>query len=126
MRTVRYVRSGGSALIYYLRGVLHNQLPVDLNVLCDLLERLTGYFIMARKVFFRRRVLPLHAVVLPRSWFINLILPGTDLGKYTSSLIMFTSIVIEFMQGIAKIEERFVVDGRRVSNWIGLLYIPRM
>lgn len=132
-----YVRSGGSTLICYLRGVLYNQLPIDLNVLCDLFERLTGLFIMAHKVFFRRHVPLLHGVVLPRSWFIDLILPDTDLGKPASSLIKFTSTMVEFMQEIdaqlqryptatSTTKERFLADGRRVSNWIGPLYISRM
>ena len=79
----------------------------------------------------------LHNVTLPRSWFINLILPGTDLGKDTSAFSIFASTIIELTQRIdAQIQryrvfasdtgEQFIADGRRMTNFTGSLYITRM
>ena len=80
----------------------------------------------------------LHNVTLPRSWFVNLILPGTDLGKDTSTFSMFASTVMELMRRIdaqvqrylkmpdSEIEDQFIADNRRVTNLTGPLYIARM
>ena len=80
----------------------------------------------------------LHNVTLPRSWFVNLILPGTDLGKDTSTFSMFASTVVDLMRRIdaqvrqrpevpeSEIEEQFVADNRRVTILTGPLYIARM
>ena len=79
----------------------------------------------------------LHNVTMPRSWFINLILPGTDLRKDTSAFLTFTLTTIEVMQQIdAQVQqyitlgpdtgEEFVADGSRVTNLTGPSYIARM
>lgn len=122
-------------LIRLLRGVLRSQLPVDLNLLCDFVEKLTGSFIIAHKVHHQRHVL--HEVALPRSWFMNFIPPGTDLRKDASYIPWFASTVIEFMHQIdaqvqryptatSTTKERFIADGSRVTNFTGPLYIARM
>ena len=122
-------------LICALSKVLHSRLRVDLNALCDLAERLSGLFIMAYRVNSRGGVL--HNVTLPRSWIINLILTGTDLGKNTSTFLMFASTIIELMQKIdAQVQrcftssesdtEQFIADGSRMTSLTGPLYIARM
>ena len=123
-------------LIFPFSEVLRCGLRVDLNALCDLAERLSGLFIMAYRFNSRRGIL--HNVTLPRSWFINLILPGMDLGKDTSTFSMFASIIIELMQRIdAQVQrhhamtspetgEQFIADGSRVTDLAGSLYIARM
>jgi hypothetical protein len=106
-----------------------------LIVLCDLAERLSGLFIMAYRVNSRGGVL--HNVTLPRSWFINLILPDADVRKNTSSFLTFAETTIELMQRVdaqaqrylmsgVDIEEQFIADGTRVTNFTGPLYIARM
>lgn len=118
-----------------LRGILLTQLSVDLNVLCDIVERLTGLFTMARKVDPQRGVL--HDVALPRSWFINFILPHTKLEKDTTHFFKFVTTAIEFMQQIdaqvqryptatSTTKERFIVGSTRVTNLTGPPYIARM
>ena len=117
--------------------VLRDRLRVDLTPLCDLVERLSGLFIMARRV----NPLPvggvLHDVIMPRSWFINLILPGMWLRKDTSTFPAFAETMIDLMQRIdAQVQryltfskpdaEQFTVDGNRVTNLTGPLYIARM
>jgi len=122
-------------LICPLSEVIRSRLRLDLNALCDLAERLSGLFIMAYRVNSRGGVL--HNVTLPRSWFINLILPGTDLGKDTSAFSMFASTMIELMRRIdAQVQryraftpdtgEQFVTDDSRVTNLTGPLYVVRM
>ena len=123
-----------SLLICPNSEVLRCRLRVDLNALCDLAERLSGLFIMAYRVNSRGGVL--HNVTLPRSWFINLILPGTTLGKDTSAFLLFASTTIELMQQIdaqvqryiafSEDEEQFIADGNRMTNLTGPLYIARM
>ena len=124
-----------SILIYPPRGVLYSQLRVDLNALCDLAERLSGLFIMAYRADSPGGVL--HDVTLPRSWFINLILPGMDLKKDTSAFFTLVSNMIELMQRIdaqiqqdptstSGIEGQFIADGSRMTNLTGSLYIARM
>ena len=121
-------------LTWPLSGLFWSRLHVDLNVLCDIIERLTGLFIMAHKIDPQDPVL--HEAALPRSWFINLI-PGTALRKDTSSFFKFVSITMDFMQQIdAQVQryptattttkERFVVDGSRVTGLVGPFYITRM
>ena len=130
-----YVGPRTSILIYPPRGVLYSQLRVDLNALCDLAERLSGLFIMAYRANSRGGVL--HNVILPRSWFINLILPGMDLKKDTSTFFALMSTIIELIQRIdvqvqqypvsaPDIEEQFIADGGRMTNLTGPLYISRM
>ena len=115
--------------------VLRSELRVDLNVLCDLVERLSGLFIMAYRINSRGNVL--HNVTLPRSWFVNLILPGTDLGKDTSTFAMFVSTAVELMQRIdAQVQrypmsasdtgEQFIADGIQMTDLTGPFYIARM
>jgi len=116
--------------------VLRCGLRVELNALCDLAERLSGLFVMAYR--FNSRGGILHNVTLPRSWFINLLLPGTDLGKDTSAFVMFASTIIELMQRInAQVQrdlamtpsdtgEQFIADGGRMTSLTGPLYIARM
>ena len=77
----------------------------------------------------------LHNVTMPRSWFITLILPDTDLRKDTSAFSAFAEIMIDLMQQIdAQVqrpptsdpEEQFTVDGGRMVDFMGPLYIARM
>jgi hypothetical protein len=105
---------------------------MDLGHLCDLVERLSGLFIMAYRVYFRGVV---HNVTLPRSWFINLIRPLPDLKKHTSMILPFTRAIIELMRRIYKQVEsppqsdhgdQFRADGGRVTNITGPFYIARM
>ena len=135
VRTVGPADSYVSLLICPSSDVLRNGLRVDLNPLCDLAERLSGLFIIAFRVNSRRGVL--HNVTLPRSWFINLILPGTDLRKDPSAFFTFASTMIELMQKIdaqvlryptpaSDAEEQFIAEGDRVTSLTGPLYIARM
>jgi hypothetical protein len=105
-----------------------------LNVLCDLAERLSGLSVMAYRANSPGGVL--HNVTLPRSWFINSILPGMDLKKDTSILALVPTI-IKFMQRIdaqvqryptstSAAEEQFIADGDRTIDFMGPLYITRM
>ena len=114
--------------------VLRNGLRVDLNALCDLVERLSGLFIVAYRVNSQG---VLHDVTLPRSWFINLISLGVDLKKDTSSFITFASTIIELMQRIdAQVQQhptpasdtgsQFIADGDLTIDFMGPLYIVRM
>ena len=79
----------------------------------------------------------LHNVTMPRSWFVNLILPDPNLRKDTSDFLSFASTIIELMQLIdaeilrhptsaSDTEERCVVDGNRVTSLTGPLYVARM
>ena len=133
VRTGGYENPRASLLICPLSEVLSSQLRVDLIVLCDLAERLSGLFIMAYRVNFRG---VLHNITLPRSWFINL-LPDRDLGKNVSSFFVFAGTLIGLMQRIdAQAEgysvfaldtvEQFIVDGIRMTSFMGSLYIARM
>jgi len=130
-----YVGPCAPLLTCPLSEVVHSRLRVDLNILCDLAERLSGLFIMAYQTNFRGGVL--HNVTLPRSWFINLILPDTNLKKDTSTLFAFASTIIELMQRInaqvrqyptpaSDTEEYFIADGDRMTDLAGPLYIARM
>ena len=123
-----------SLLTCPLSDVLRNGLRIDLNALCDFAERLSCLFIVAYRVNFRGI---LHNVTLPRSWFINLIPPGTDLKMDTSSLVTFASTAIELMQRIdaqarqdpapaSDTEDQFIADGDRTIDFMGPLYIARM
>jgi len=107
---------------------------MDLNHLCDLVERLSGLFIIAYRVYFRG---VLHNVTLPRSWFINLIRPHPNLRKHTSAILSFTRTIVELTQRVFQQVERyspfpsdtgdqFRADGGRVTNITGPLYIARM
>ena len=134
MRTTRNV---DSRLIRSSSGILRSGLPIDLNVLCDVIERLTGLFIMAHSMADEVGSRGLHEVALPRSWFISLILPDTDPKKDASDLRNFVSTIIKFMQEIdaqtlryptatTTPKERFVVGGSRATNLTGPLHIARM
>ena len=134
MRTTRNV---DSRLIRSSSGILRSGLPIDLNVLCDVIERLTGLFIMAHSMADEVGSRGLHEVALPRSWFISLILPDTDPKKDASDLRNFVSTIIKFMQQIdaqtlryptatTTPKERFVVGGSRATNLTGPLHIARM
>ena len=135
MRAAGYVGPGASILIYTPSEVLFSPLRVDLNALCDLTERLSGLFIMAYRANSQGGVV--HSVILPRSWFINLILPNMDLKKDTSTFLTLVSNMIELMQRIdaqvqqyststLNIEEQFIADGGRMTDLTGPLYIARM
>ena len=135
MRTAGYTNPYVSPLIRPLSEVLHRLLHVDLIVLCDLAERLSGLFIMANGVDSCGGVL--HNVTMARSWFINLILPDTDLEKDTSTLLMFAETMIELVRRIdAQVqrylvpasdpEEHFITDGSQMTSLTGPLYIARM
>ena len=118
-----------------LSEVLSIPLRVDLIVLCDLAERLSGLFIMARKISTLGGVL--HDVTMPRSWFINLILPSIDLRKNKSAFVVFAGTMIDLVHRIdAQVQqpltsavdtgEQFTADGNRITNLTGPLYIARM
>jgi hypothetical protein len=79
----------------------------------------------------------LHNVTLPRSWFINLVLPDRDLEKDASDFLMFGVTMIELMQRIdaqvlespkstSGTGEQFIADDSRVTDLTGPLYIARM
>ena len=100
---------------------------VDLIVLCDLAERLSGLFIIARGMKSWRGVL--HGVTMPRSWFINLILPDTNLRKDTSTLLKFAETMIGLMRQIdVQVQSggQFIADGSRITSVTGPFYIARM
>ena len=89
---------------------------------------------MARRVNSRG---VLHNVILPRSWFFNLILTGTYLRKNTSSFLVFAETMIELMQRIDAQAQRYLVPGSdtgeqftvgdsRMTNFTGPLYVARM
>lgn len=117
--------------------VLHGNLCADLNALCNLAERLSGLFILARRSQLRGGAL--HGVTLPRSWFVNIILSWTDPRKDSSTLFAFVVNMIDLMQRIdaqvqryltpasdVSIEEQFIADGNRMTDLTGSLYIARM
>jgi len=117
---------------FFLRQPILNKLPADLNHLCDLVERLSGLFIMAYRVHYRGIV---HNVTLPRSWFIILLRPLPSPEKHTSALLPFTRTIMDLMQRIDKQVEsppqlghvdQFRADGRRVTNITGPFYIARI
>lgn len=117
--------------VHFSQALL-SRLPTDLNHLCDLVERLSGLFIMSFRVYLRGVV---HNVTLPRSWFINLLRPLPNLRQHTSGILPFTRAIIELMQRIYKQVEspphsdprdQFRADGGRVTNITGPLYISRM
>jgi len=128
VRTPGFVNTRAPLLIYPPSEVLSRRpVGIDLNVLCDLAERLTGLFIMAHGFNSRRNAL--HDVTMPRSWFINLILPDKRLEKDTSTLPIFVGTIIELMLRVdGKIQpgEKFTADGNRLTNFTGPLYIARM
>ena len=81
----------------------------------------------------------LHNIMLPRSWFINLTLPGTDLEKDISTFSVFVSTTIELMEQIDlqvecqghpvfafDVGDQFIADGTRVTSLTGPIYIARM
>jgi len=123
-------------LIHPPSEILHSRpLRVDLNVLCDLAERLSGLFIMAERFNSLRGVL--HGVTLPQSWLVKLILPVLDLKKDTSTLPTFAETLIELMQRIdaqvqhcptctSDTEGLLTADGDRMVDFMGPLYIARM
>jgi len=132
---VGYMNPCASLLICSLSAVLRRWLRFDLIVLCDLVERLSGLFIMAHRANSCGGV-P-HNVIIPRSWFINLILPDTNLRKDTTTFSMFVSTIIEIMQRIdAQVQrylmstpdsgEQFTADGSQTTDLTGPLYIARM
>ena len=121
-------------LICPLSEVLRSRLRVDPIVLCDLAERLCGLFIMARGVNSEG---VLHNVTLPRSWFINLILPSMNLRKDTSTFFTFAETMIDLMQQIdaqvqrsltspSNTREQFVADGGPITDFTGALCVARM
>ena len=100
---------------------------IDLIVLCDLVERLSGLFIMAERANSGSGVL--HNITMPRSWFINLNLPDADLEKDTSTFLTFAETIIWIMQEIneqVQSEGLFFADGNRITDVTGPLYIARM
>ena len=101
---------------------------IDLIVLCDLVERLSGLFIMAERANSGSDVL--HNITMPRSWFINLNLPDADLEKDTSTFLTFAGTIIEIMQEINEQVQSeglfFFADGSRITDMTGPLYIARM
>ena len=103
-----------SLLIYSLSEAFHSKLRIDPNTLCNLAEGISGLFIMTRSCESLEGVL--HDVILPRRWFINLILPGTDLRKDSSTLFAFVADIIDLMQRI----------NERMPNLAGSPYIARM
>ena len=120
---------------FFPSEALRSGLRADLNPLCDLVERLSGLFIMTYQANSQGGVL--HNVALPRSWFIKLILPGMNFRKDMSTFFTFTSTIIELMQKIdAQVRryptstsgagEQFIADGDRVTNLTGPFYIARM
>ena len=124
-----------SLLMCPLSEVLRRWICIDLVVVCDLAERLSGLFIMAHRISSCGGVL--HNVIMPRSWFVNLILPDMNLEKDTTAFSMFASAIIEIMQRIdAQVQryhlsapdtgEQFTVDGSRTTYLTGPLYIARM
>jgi hypothetical protein len=74
-----------------IRQVVDKLLPIDVNVLCDIIDYLCGAAILVRKN------LDLHNVTLPRSWFIAL-LPNlkndsrSNNGIDTSVIILINSL----------------------------------
>ena len=105
-------------------------------MLCDLAERLSGLFIMANRVKESWRGV-LQNITMPRSWFINLILPDMDLGMDTSTFLMFVeTLVVLMLQIDAQVHrplvsasetwEQLIADGSRINNLTGSLYIGRM
>ena len=115
------------------RAIIRSDLRVDLNMLCYLAERLTGLFVMAHNVDPKWRA-P-HEAALPRGWFINLIHPGIDLDKDTSTFLTFGSTIIDLLREVdtqvqkypdPAANERFIAGFGRVTDWTGPLYLSRM
>ena len=98
VRTAGRVGLYASLLTCPLSETIRSGMRIDLNVLCDLVERLSGLFIMAYRAGFQGGLL--HNVILPRSWFINLMLPGTDLRKDASAFFPFAFTMITLMRRI--------------------------
>jgi len=85
-----------SLLICPISEVLRSRLCVDLTVLCDLAERLSRLFIMVRSANPQGGIM--HKVTMPRSWFIALIHPDTDLKKDALAFFEFAETMINLMR----------------------------
>jgi len=79
----------------------------------------------------------MHKVTMPRSWFIALIHPDTDLKKDALAFFEFAETMIDLMRRIdTQIHrpptsahdpgEQFTVDGSKMTSFTGSLYIARM
>ena len=64
-------------------------LPIDANVLCDIIDYLCGATILVRKNFI------LHNVTLPRSWFITLLPNWKNDSRSNNNIDPLVAILIK-------------------------------
>ena len=68
MSSKLYSSYPAAPVAYFInRHLLTNNVPIDINILCDAIDFLCGAAVLVRKDFV------LHNVTLPRSWFITLL-----------------------------------------------------
>ena len=69
--------------------VVDKLLPIDANVLCDIIDYLCGATILVRKNFI------LHNVTLPRSWFITLLPNWKNDSRSNNDIDALVAILIK-------------------------------
>jgi hypothetical protein len=71
--------------------VVDKLLPIDANVLCDIIDYFCGATILFRKNF------DLHNVTLPRSWFIALLPNWKNDSRSNNDIVASVAILIKFL-----------------------------
>jgi hypothetical protein len=87
--------------------VVDKLLPIDVNVLCDIIDYLCGATILVRKNF------NLHNVTLPRSWFITLLPNWKNDSRSNNDIDVSVAILIK---SLGKLLDR-MGSGKDLRKW---------
>jgi hypothetical protein len=89
--------------------VLDKFLPIDVNVLCDIIDYFCGATILVRKNFV------LHNVTLPRSWFIAL-LPNWKYDSRSNNDRDIVASVAKLIKFLGRLLDRMGL-GKDLREW---------
>lgn len=87
--------------------VVDKLLPIDVSVLCDVIDYLCGATILVRKNFI------LHNVTLPRSWFITLLPNWKNDSRSNNDIVASVAILIK---SLGQLLDR-MGSGKNLREW---------
>ncbi|KZP05200.1 hypothetical protein FIBSPDRAFT_1054221 [Athelia psychrophila] len=111
--------------VMFVKHVVERNLRISISLLCDIIERLCGSFVICRRL---KSSAPLHGVILPRSWLLAL----TESGdyerriKHTERYAILGPPVLQLIKqlhmGVGL--DQLLHDGRSMTNQFGAVRDP--
>ncbi|KZT08921.1 uncharacterized protein LAESUDRAFT_675409 [Laetiporus sulphureus 93-53] len=101
--------------ILFVNHIIKNRVPIDIGVLCNLLDSLCGFLIVSKRL---RGQTALHDITLPLSWLLRILPNIQRLHKRTTKISLYIAPMQELLkQMYTGIDAEYLLyEGRNLSS----------